>query len=213
MDLHNHFKQKISMTPLHENQDHDHEEFYKPVIQGLGISQTEGSKISKSSTNRIIKKENNKVFAVYTNGHREEPSDSFYDERKDALQHINDIFQDELESKDMIPKTVDVNETPPISPVKSKLNNNEVIEDMNNELLGDKISRNATKRENMKKNTNDMKLEKISFQKGIKKESEDFSPNNYDLKDLSIQNFKDYAQGFIGNDDPKVCNNRNKVEM
>jgi len=114
----------MNNTPLQENQEQDQEEFYKPVKKISGVENiivhTNGSKLSKNSINKTSNKDNNEIFAIYTNGNREEPSESFYVERKDVLQHINDICQDELDSKDIpIPKTI----SPPVESRKIDLNN------------------------------------------------------------------------------------------
>jgi len=98
LDVHQGFMQIISKTPLEENQKQDHEEFYKPGGESFRAHSL-GSNLSKSSSNKISKKDNNQV-GVYTIGNREEPNESFYAERKEAVQHIIDLCHDDMESKD-----------------------------------------------------------------------------------------------------------------
>jgi hypothetical protein len=63
------------------------------------IIKSEASRISKLSNNDVMRKQNNKDLFLYTNEHRDEPEEDFFEDKKEAIQHILDIYDEDKESR------------------------------------------------------------------------------------------------------------------
>lgn len=80
--------------------DHDKDDFLKPIVilnekNEPIMMPSEASKFSKISVNHDLKKHSHNELICYTNEVRETPSNSFYEAKKDEIQHIIAIADEE----------------------------------------------------------------------------------------------------------------------
>jgi hypothetical protein len=93
------FSDKIN-NQTGEIPEHDRDDFLKPVMilnanNEQIVMPSEASKTSKISSNYDLKKQSHNEMICYTNEIRETPSNSFYEAKKEEIQHIIEIADEE----------------------------------------------------------------------------------------------------------------------
>lgn len=98
------FSEKINKQS-NEINDNDREEFMKPILKFNANNEqmvipSETSKTSSISLNQDLKKQNLNELICYTNEKRESPNISFYDAKKEEIQEIIEIEDDESKKEE-----------------------------------------------------------------------------------------------------------------